>query len=612
MGHCGLLLLVDLKLCFAWGMQLAPRELRAQFDDSEAQEPTSLRVGDRLPGDLSVLVTQADSTGFEWAVENTSDRAVRVRSLQLIFHVTDVSGHLRMLRHGYQSWSPTDVAILGEDRDPSSIAHFEFLQAVHHADQRSVEGDQLRSEWFTLLIDDGDDSAAVLIGFLEGSSHDGTIRLETDPSGQIVLIVEAFLGGAVLSPGERRVLHRVVINEETGLSPDEKLRRFAHAAGDTGHARVSADFQVGWCSWYQYFHDVTEDHIRANLRRASSWPFEVFQIDDGFQAGIGDWLVTNEKFPSGLNALAEEIAGAGFIPGLWLAPFLAAPDSRLLADHPDFTVLDEAGNPLRTWWNPPWGGGDEGFMYGLDTSNPAVLDHLESIAHDLVEMGFRYLKLDFTFSPSVQGSYFDPSLTPAQRVRAGFDAIRRGAGEECFILGCGVPLSNVVGVVDAVRIGQDVAPLWALEQSDEVVAGYLNTQPSTKLACLSTIMRSCLHRRVWLNDPDCVMLRTQDTALTNEAATTWAEVVAVSGGLVLVSDDLALLGTEARVLLDRVVEGGRAADRSAARGEGPFVDAIMNPERPGSFWSAAGSLDVEFSSGARLGSLSVGHHDDVS
>ena len=66
-------------------------------------------------------------------------------------------------------------------------------------------------------------------------------------------------------------------------------------------ARVDAPYQVGWCSWYHYFHDVTEDHIRSNLALAAEWPFDVFQIDDGYQAAIGDWLITNEKFPSELG-----------------------------------------------------------------------------------------------------------------------------------------------------------------------------------------------------------------------------------------------------------------------------------------------------------------------
>ena len=65
-------------------------------------------------------------------------------------------------------------------------------------------------------------------------------------------------------------------------------------------ARLGAPYQVGWCSWYHYFHRITEDALRANLARAADWPFDVFQLDDGYQAAIGDWLVTKESFPSGV------------------------------------------------------------------------------------------------------------------------------------------------------------------------------------------------------------------------------------------------------------------------------------------------------------------------
>src|SRR5205085_10366281 len=123
------------------------------------------------------------------------------------------------------------------------------------------------------------------------------------------------------------------------------------------------------------------------------------------------------------------------------------------------------GKPLKVWMNPSWGGA----VYGLDTSNPAVLAHLEGVARALREMGFSYLKLDFTFAPSFDGVWHDPSQTPADRVRAGFDAIRRGAGDDAFILGCGAPLAHVVGVVDGNRIGPDVAPLWELAAEREVI-----------------------------------------------------------------------------------------------------------------------------------------------
>ena len=148
-------------------------------------------------------------------------------------------------------------------------------------------------------------------------------------------MVEAFLGGAVLQPGERRELHPVSLADGEG---DRRRcsRRGRPSSGARRGARTTAPYQVGWCSWYHYFHDVTEADLRANLARAADWPFDVFQLDDGFQAAIGDWLDTNDKFPSALDALAAAIAAEGRTPGIWIAPFLAGADSAVAAAHPDW------------------------------------------------------------------------------------------------------------------------------------------------------------------------------------------------------------------------------------------------------------------------------------
>ena len=79
-------------------------------------------------------------------------------------------------------------------------------------------------------------------------------------------------------------------------------------------------------------------------------------------------------------------------------------------------------------------------MYGLDTTHFEVQAHLQSLAANLVDAGFSYLKLDFTFSPSVDGGYTDQTRTPAQRVRAGYEAIRRGTGDTKYsCLAAGFP-----------------------------------------------------------------------------------------------------------------------------------------------------------------------------
>ena len=149
------------------------------------------------------------------------------------------------------------------------------------------------------------------------------------------------------------------------------------------NARVSAPFQRGWCSWYHYFHAITEDALRANIKSLeamrSEFPLDVIQLDDGFQSALGDWDTTNAKFPSGLKKIAAEIRAAGFKAGIWTAPFLAARDSRLMIDHPDWFITRAETNdrePVRAGHNPNWTASDDKFAYALDPSNPAFVAHL--------------------------------------------------------------------------------------------------------------------------------------------------------------------------------------------------------------------------------------------
>jgi alpha-galactosidase len=221
-------------------------------------------------------------------------------------------------------------------------------------------------------------------------------------------------------------------------------------------------------------------------------------------------------------------------------------------------------------------------VHALDTTQPDVLGHLEHVAGSLVDAGFAYLKLDFTYAPSLRGGYADPSRTPAQRVRAGFEAIRRGAGDDAFLLGCGAPLGPAVGLVDGMRIGPDVAPWWHRIGDRPPVVGYEGSEPATAHAWRNTLSRSFLHRRLWLNDPDCLMLRTDGTGLDADQVRAWALAVGVSGGMALVSDDLARLDQRARALLDEAISLGRAADAESARpgGAPPRCPDVMDHDPP--------------------------------
>lgn len=527
--------------------------------------------GDHPLGPLVVQVAEDGPGRLAWSVANRGDHPVAVRSVRMVWEGRSVRGPVRLLRNGWQSWSPSAVATLGVDRDPSAgPAVPALVRQTHHPDAEPVTGHELRSELVTVLVDrDG----AHLVGFLGGDRHDGTVRARPGATDDRVEVrAEAYLGGAVLAPGERRRLHPVEVRRGEPIDLlDGWAARFGAAAG----ARADAPYQVGWCSWYHYFTGVTEADVRSNLARAADWPFEVFQVDDGYQRAIGDWLVTDPSFPSELSDLALAIAHAGFRPGIWTAPFLAHPDSFVAGQHPGwFARWGDGDKRLVGNVAPHWGGN----VHVLDTTHPEVLDHLERTAAALVDAGYTYLKLDFTYAPAIAGRYHDPSRTPAERVRAGYDAVRRGAGDDAFLLGCGAPLGPTVGVVDGMRIGPDVGPWWTNPRAGEITRDYAGGEPATVNAWRSTLVRSFLHRRWWLNDPDCVMLRAEATELSPTAARAWATAVGASGGMALVSDDLALLGPDARSLLDEVLAVGREVDALAVAGASVRCPDLL--ERP--------------------------------
>ena len=153
-------------------------------------------------------------------------------------------------------------------------------------------------------------------------------------------------------------------------------------------ARVPSPTPAGWCSWYYFYTQVTEDDVVRNLRflerHRRELPIDTVQIDDGYQADIGDWLTVNEKFPRGMAWLASEIKSAGFTPGLWLAPFFASATSKTFAEHPDWIIRTPAGSPVVGMHN--W----ERENYGLDGTHPGVQAWLNDLfQRDLRRLGLR-------------------------------------------------------------------------------------------------------------------------------------------------------------------------------------------------------------------------------
>jgi alpha-galactosidase len=462
-----------------------------------------------------------------------------------------------VFRNGYQSWSGTQAFPAGgRDRDPQ----WAFLRRSH-VDLRhpsaGVPG-VFRSDSLG-AVKNLRSGEALCLGFLDARECFGAVELITERGGFKRLVAACDWDGISLAPGAS--LTSAPLWLAAGRDEHQLLAAYAGAAGTEMAARVPAHRPAGWCSWYYYFRRVSEADVLRNVAALAAarkrYPCDYVMVDDGYQRAVGDWLVANAKFPHGMGWLAEQIRTAGFDAGIWLAPFIVRPDSELFTTHPEWILRGTKGGLEPALWNPTWGWRDQ--AVALDTTHPEVLEWLRRLARTVRhDWGYRILKLDFLFAAALPGVRHDRGATRAQALRRGLEAIRAGAGDDAFLLGCGCPLQPAVGVVDAMRIGPDVAPFW----SNWLSRGPLRDRHgvATKHAIRNTLARAFLHRHWWLNDPDCVMVRAGETRLTGAEVRSLATVIALTDGLLVASDPIDALAPDRLALLERThaLAGGAA------------------------------------------------------
>jgi alpha-galactosidase len=478
-------------------------------------------------------------TRIDAVVRNGSRDAVAAHDVRI--PLDDVRAS-RVLEHGWQSWSvvrprtPDDVVPKRADLPGWALAAYLSVPA---GAGRRVPADQF-------LVHDGG-----VAGWIDGRRHVGEFEIDADGS----VVAVARLDGVVLAPGEERPLDPLWIAAgEPGPLYSEYASHWGAAAG----ARTGGRAPFGWCSWYQYFGAVVPDDIRTNIPLAREHGLDLVQIDDGYQAAIGDWLAPCESWAGGVEPVVDDIRAAGLSAGIWTAPFLGGEASAVATAHPEWL-----GD--RAWVNEAWGG----WTRALDTTRADVLDWLRETFGALRAAGFDYFKIDFCFAGAVRRE--SSPLTRAQALRAGLQAVREGIGDDAFLLGCGCPFGPAVGVVDAMRASADVAPSW---EPDIWWAGLKETVPAARHAVMASVLRAPLHRRLWLNDPDCALLRPTDTSLTPDDRRALADTVAGTGAFTVVSDDLTRYGAQEWAALERL-RSLQARGDAVLDIDDPFADPIV-------------------------------------
>lgn len=271
-----------------------------------------------------------------------------------------------------------------------------------------------------------------------------------------------------------------------------------------------------WCSWYHYFTGVTEADIAENLATMSTvdLPVDVVQLDDGYEAEIGDWLSLGPRFAS-LPALVDRIRSAGRRAGIWVAPFLVGAKSAVAARHPDWLVGgtgEAAGGPAPAGHH--WGQD----LYALDPTHPGAAAWLTEVFTSLAGLGIDFFKLDFCYAGALPGRRHD-DLPAVAAYRRGLAVIRAAAGPAGYLLGCGAPILPSIGLVDAMRVSPDIATSYEPPGGDM-------SAPGQRPAVRNGTARAFQHGRWWVNDPDCLIARP-----AMQRRSDWADHVERYGGL---------------------------------------------------------------------------------
>jgi alpha-galactosidase len=292
----------------------------------------------------------------------------------------------------------------------------------------------------------------------------------------------------------------IALGEETAV-----FQNYAKALGDRfGKIEKKIAPRV-WCSWYSLYTVIDEEILYKTFDQLTDMPFDVLQVDDGWQVSIGDWDV-NAKFPSGMSALAQKIKSTGRRAGLWLAPLLAVKSSRLFREHKNWFLHDERGRLVSAGFN--WGEQ----LYALDTTHPDVISWLTALMQQVRAWGFDYLKLDFLYAGALQGKRYKDMPREAA-YRESLKLMREAMGMDAFFLTCGTPIIPALGVCDAIRIGPDVSHEWEKYRDANLL--YNLSAPGTKNA-----IRTVVHR-LWLKplihiDPDVAYFESKENFLTKD------------------------------------------------------------------------------------------------
>ena len=334
------------------------------------------------------------------------------------------------------------------------------------------------------------------------------------------------------------------------LKAGEELTLFNFKMFDSyldGLNNFNSDFNItntnkifGYTSWYNYYQNINEEIILRDLDAIDS-RFNLFQIDDGYEQFVGDWLdINKEKFPNGLKPIIDKIHSKGLKAGIWLAPFVAEENSRLFKEHPEMFKRYPDGSFVKCGCN--WSG-----FYALDLSRADTLAYIKKCLEYYKNLGFDFFKLDFLYAAGL--SLYD-GLSRSMAQEKAYQYLK-DILEDKLILGCGATLFNSYQKFDYLRMGPDVS----LKFDDVLYMRFMHRERnSTKKTIQNTIYRSFINNHMFNNDPDVFLLRDTNLELTTKQKEALVTINSIFGNVLMTSDNIATYDSNKKETLTKSLD----------------------------------------------------------
>lgn len=532
-------------------------------------QPTRTVALETYPGLPFVLVRET--------VENTTDKEIDLQKVVPATFTVDLGKPASALK------TMGTGGLLAPDKNPGSYL---FLTT---ADPTTREG--------------------VVAGWVTQKKGSGTVFSSVKET-KVELRAQVEHGHLIVPPGGKATLDTFAI----GHFADARLGEEAFATAIArAHAIKLRPKTAVYCSWYAEGKDhggagtaATTAELAAFCAKEKlpEYGLGVIQLDDWWQDGpkLGGPATRFERvhptgpYKDGLAPTAAAVSAQGMTFGLWWLPFGRNHTEPDFKDKQDWFWKKADGTPLR---QKSFGG------TCLDSSVPAVAEHLETLARTLRAWGVKYYKMDgFNAGCGVDHCYIndgykddgfgkslpahDRSLTNIEVMRKGVGHIRKGAGDEVFFSGCCAvqnmrTYAGTLGLVDSMRVGPD----------------FNHDGQGIRSGPLRGSWVYFLNGKVWWNDPDPTKVRTSkehcdadgfiDGAVTLEQARMTSSWVALTDQFFLISDWLPNLPQERLDILRKTMASHGATTRPVDRFDNDLPNTwLVTSEKSGVRRAVAG------------------------